>query len=71
MTQVTQQQSLLKQYRKENQLVQERMAEIIGVTQGTYSRIENGIDIPSFDLAKRISQITGISIDQLWERYKL
>ena len=71
MTQVTQQQSLLKQYRKENQLVQERMAEIIGVTQGTYSRIENGIDIPSFDLAKRISQITGISIGQLWERYKL
>lgn len=71
MTQVTQQQSLLKQYRKENQLVQERMAEIIDVTQGTYSRIENGIDIPSFDLAKRISQITGISIGQLWERYKL
>lgn len=71
MTQVTQQQSLLKQYRKENQLVQERMAEIIGVTQGTYSRIENGIDIPSFDLAKRISQITGIQIGELWERYKL
>ena len=71
MTQVTQQQNLLKQYRKENQLVQERMAEIIGVTQGTYSRIENGIDIPSFDLAKRISQITGISMGQLWERYKL
>lgn len=71
MTQVTQQQSLLKQYRKENQLVQEQMAEIIGVTQGTYSRIENGIDIPSFDLAKRISQITGIPIGELWERYKL
>ncbi|MFY0744813.1 helix-turn-helix transcriptional regulator [Solibacillus silvestris] len=71
MTQVTQQLSLLKQYRKENHLVQERMAEIIGVTQGTYSRIENGIDIPSFDLAKRISQITGIQIGELWERYKL
>ena len=71
MTQVTQQQSLLKQYRKENQLVQEQMAETIGVTQGTYSRIENGIDVPSFDLAKRISQVTGIPIGQLWERYKL
>lgn len=71
MTQVTQRQSLLKQYRKENQLVQEEMAEIIGITQGTYSRIENGIDIPSFDLAKRISQITAISIGDLWGRYKL
>lgn len=71
MTQVTQQQSLLKQYRKENELVQERMAEILGVTQGTYSRIENNIDVPSFDLAKRISQITGIPIGELWERYKL
>jgi len=71
MTQVTQQLSLLKQYRKENQLVQEEMAAIIGVTQGTYSRIENGIDVPSFDLAKRISQITGIPIGELWERYKL
>lgn len=71
MTQVTQQQSLLKQYRKENELVQERMAEIIGVTQGTYSRIENNIDVPSFDLAKRISQITGIPIGELWERYRL
>lgn len=71
MTQVTQQESLLKQYRKENELVQERMAEILGVTQGTYSRIENNIDVPSFDLAKRISQITGIPIGELWERYKL
>lgn len=71
MTQVTDQQSLLKQYRKENELVQERMAEILGVTQGTYSRIENNIDVPSFDLAKRISQITGIPIGELWERYKL
>ena len=71
MIQISQEQSLLKQYSKENQLVQESMAEIIGITQGTYSRIENGIDIPSFDLAKRISQITGIPMSELWERYKL
>lgn len=71
MAQATKQVELLKQYRKDTHLVQKRMAELLGVHQATYSRIENGIDIPSFDLAKRISQITNIPIGDLWERYKL
>jgi len=71
MTQTTTQHSLLKQYRKENGIVQERMAELLGIKQGTYSRIENGFHIPSFDLAKHISQVTGIPVSELWERYTL
>ena len=47
------------------------MAELLGIKQGTYSRIENGFHTPSFDLAKHISQVTGIPVSELWERYTL
>lgn len=71
MTQTAQKQSPLVKYRKANYLTQEKFADLIGINQGAYCKIETGKKVPSFNLAKKISQTTGIPIGELFERYKI
>ncbi|MFS0878090.1 helix-turn-helix transcriptional regulator [Solibacillus isronensis] len=68
---MNQTQELLVAYRKKNELTQEAFAKMLNIHQGTYSAIELGKKNPSFDLAKRISQLTDIPIGDLFERYKI
>lgn len=42
--------------RKDRQLTQERLAELIGVATETISRLERGVSIPSLKTLTRISQ---------------
>ena len=68
---MTQVQNLLVAYRKEQSLTQERFAELLEIKQGTYCAIETYKKDPSFKLAKKIAQTTGIPIGDLFEQYKV
>lgn len=52
-------------YRKQEKLSQEELAEKIGVTRQTISNWELGETTPDIEQAKNISQVLGISLDEL------
>ena len=52
-------------YRKEHQLSQEQLAELLGVSRPTISRWECGISSPDVNTIQHISAITGISCHEL------
>lgn len=45
-------------YRKRNDITQEALAELLGVTQGLVAHIENGRRKPSAALARIVEQVT-------------
>lgn len=55
----------LKELRKEKGLTQEQFSEILGVSNRSISRWENGINMPDFDLVIEIANYYEISIDEL------
>ncbi|MDE7185952.1 MAG: helix-turn-helix domain-containing protein [Lachnospiraceae bacterium] len=56
--------SFLKELRKEKALTQEQLAEILGVTNRSISRWENGVNMPDFDLVIELANYFGVSIDE-------
>ncbi|EJT5930474.1 transcriptional regulator [Clostridium perfringens] len=56
----------LKAYRKLNSLNQEKLAELIGVASNTYSFKENGKVEFSLNEAKKIADLFGVTIDELF-----
>lgn len=56
---------LLKELRKEKQLTQEQLAELLGVTNRSVSRWENGVNLPDFDLLMEIARYYDISIEEI------
>lgn len=54
----------LKKIRKDNNLSQEEMADVLFTTQGNYSQYESNNRIPSIDLLKRL--IEKFSLDANW-----
>ncbi len=61
----------LKELRKENGLTQEQLGEKIGVTNKTVSRWENGNYIPPVECLAMLSDIYGISINEILSGQKL
>lgn len=57
--------SFLKELRKEKQLTQEQLAEILGVTNRSISRWENGVNMPDFDLVIEIANYYDVSIEEI------
>lgn len=55
----------LKELRKEKQLTQEQLAEILGVTNRSVSRWENGINMPGLDLVIEIANYYDISVEEI------
>lgn len=55
----------LKELRREKQLTQEQLAEILGVTNRSVSRWENGVNMPDFDLVIEIAQYYDVSIEEI------
>lgn len=55
----------LKELRKEKQLTQEQLAEILGVTNRSISRWENGVNMPDLDLVIEIANYYDISIEEI------
>ncbi|MBD5156932.1 MAG: helix-turn-helix domain-containing protein [Butyrivibrio sp.] len=55
----------LKELRKEKQLTQEQLAEILGVTNRSVSRWENGVNMPDLDLIIEIANYYGVGIEEI------
>ena len=55
----------LKELRKEKGLTQEQFSEILGVSNRSISRWENGVNMPDFDLVIEIANYYQVTIDEL------
>lgn len=55
----------LRELRKEKQLTQEQLAEILGVTNRSISRWENGVNMPDFDFVIEIADYYNVSIEEI------
>lgn len=58
----------LRELRKENNLSQEKLGKILGVSKVSVSGYENGNRIPSLDILNKILDFFGISADYLLGR---
>jgi len=56
----------LRNLRRARTLNQEQMAQLLGVTQQTYSKYESGVIVPTEDVQARIAAILGGSVENLW-----
>lgn len=54
----------LKELRKEKKLTQEQLSEILGVTNRSISRWENGVNMPDLDLVIEIVNYFDVSIEE-------
>ncbi len=57
--------AFLKELRKEKQMTQEQLAEILGVTNRSISRWENGVNMPDFDLVIEIANYYNVNIEEI------
>jgi transcriptional regulator with XRE-family HTH domain len=58
---------IIKQARKAAGLSQERLAEMVGVSQGAVAQWEAGITHPSYKVLKPLTAALGITLDELVE----
>lgn len=49
------------------EMTQKRLAELVGVSRQTVNAIENSKHAPTIDVAIRIADVFGVSVDQLFE----
>ena len=56
---------LIKELRREKDLTQEQLSEILGVTNRSVSRWENGTNMPGIDLMIEMADFFAISIEEL------
>lgn len=57
--------TFLKELRREKQLTQEQLAEMLGVTNRSISRWENGINMPDFDVVIELANYYDVSIEEI------
>lgn len=57
--------AFLKELRKGKKLTQEHLAEILGVSNRSISRWENGVNMPDFDLVIEMAKFFNVSIGEL------
>lgn len=55
----------LKELRKERRLTQEELGKMIGVTNKSISKWENGNYIPPIDILLLLSELYGVSINEI------
>lgn len=56
----------IKEFRKENKVTQDDLAEAVGVTRQTIISLENGRYNASLQLAHKISKYFGMSIEEIF-----
>lgn len=57
--------TFLRELRKEKNLTQEQLAEILGATNRSISRWENGVNMPDLDLVIEIANYYNVSIEEI------
>lgn len=61
----------VKQLRNRHRISQADLGKFIGVTDGTISKLENGRNYPSMELAIKLTDFFDVSLDELIGRSKL
>ncbi|MCI1699445.1 helix-turn-helix transcriptional regulator [Liquorilactobacillus nagelii] len=61
----------VKQLRSRHRISQADLGKFIGVTDGTISKLENGRNYPSMELAIKLADFFDVSLDELIGRSKL
>jgi DNA-binding XRE family transcriptional regulator len=61
----------IKQLRNRHRISQTDLGKFIGVTDGTISKLENGRNYPSMELAIKLADFFDVSLDELIGRSKL
>lgn len=61
----------LAQLRKERDMTQEQLGEMLGVTNKTVSRWENGNYLPPVEMLQQLSQLYGITINEILSAQRL
>lgn len=56
----------IKELRKEKNISQEKLAEIIGIEANNLSRIENGKNYPSADTIVKIAEALNVDVNKLY-----
>lgn len=59
----------LKVQRAKNNLTQEQLAELVGVTRKTINTVENSIYVPSTYLALKLSRALNVTVEELFQLY--
>jgi transcriptional regulator with XRE-family HTH domain len=59
----------LKRQRKDHKKTQQELAEVLGVSQATLSKIEQGVE-PSAGVALKAAQLFHLTQDELFKLYK-
>lgn len=60
----------LKQLRQKKGLIQQEIAELLGVKRNTYSDWENGKTEPNFEMVLKLADLFEVSLDWLFGRDK-
>ena len=63
--------SFLSELRRERNMTQEQLGQRLGVTNKTVSRWENGNYLPPVEMLQQLSEIYGISINELLSGQRL
>ena len=56
----------LKHYRKKQELTQSRLAEMVGINETYYQKVEYGLSKPNIEIAQKIAQILHTSVEELF-----
>lgn len=62
--------SQLAEYRDKMDLTQEQLAEIVGISQSHYAKLENGQRLPSLKVLQSLSQVFGVKMGDIIEPNK-
>lgn len=57
----------VKEFRKQNKLTQEKLAEIIGVDNGYISKLEVGQNFPSISTLEKIAEVLNVELYELFQ----
>lgn len=56
----------LRQLRRERDLTQEQLAEVVGISVDMLSNIERGVNAPSFETLEKLASVLRISVSTLF-----
>lgn len=57
----------LKVQRAKNDMTQEQLAQMVGVTRKTINTVEKGKYVPSTYLALKLAKVLGVSVEELFQ----
>jgi len=61
----------IRYYRRKNNITQQKLAELLGITQTYISFIEQKKMYPDIEIAEKLASILNVPVGALWNTYEL